>query len=300
MANRALKNYYDANVKPVLDQLNEHKKKLDKWTVDYNVYSKNIDDAIRDKNNYDVPKLVKNVNELDELKDKAQRIKPPRLTPTESNTLANLKVNADAHFAAHPHANYKAYLGLVDDFDAYVKTIDEATNDARTHIVDGWDAIKGHLDDEKVFEDVAELKSKLQKAKKKVEKKEHISKLRHGEYAKVKERGDKINPEASIDNEKLVELYNEQRKNTREIIQKIAGDKARAIPPGKPSDDVVAVKTKQIYRKLLDEGRSIPGAGKKKTTNPWLEHVAEVRAAHPDLAYRDALVKAKESYNRIN
>lgn len=30
--------------------------------------------------------------------------------------------------------------------------------------------------------------------------------------------------------------------------------------------------------------------------NPWMEHVAEIREKYPDLSYKEALIKAGESY----
>lgn len=40
------------------------------------------------------------------------------------------------------------------------------------------------------------------------------------------------------------------------------------------------------------------GGARKKVANPWLTHVAKVRAAHPELSYKDALVAAKSSYRK--
>ena len=32
--------------------------------------------------------------------------------------------------------------------------------------------------------------------------------------------------------------------------------------------------------------------------NPWIEHVAKFRAAHPELSYKDVLIQAKLTYKK--
>lgn len=56
----------------------------------------------------------------------------------------------------------------------------------------------------------------------------------------------------------------------------------------------------QITRQKLHEeflGRGKNKASKAKS-NPWLSHVAKVRAKYPNMSYKDCLVKAKESYKK--
>lgn len=37
---------------------------------------------------------------------------------------------------------------------------------------------------------------------------------------------------------------------------------------------------------------------KKKTTNPWMEHVKKVRKENKKLSFKDCLKKAKKSYKK--
>jgi hypothetical protein len=46
------------------------------------------------------------------------------------------------------------------------------------------------------------------------------------------------------------------------------------------------------------EGKGLSGGAKVKKSNPWLAHVASVKASNPSMKYKDILVLAKESYKR--
>ena len=37
-----------------------------------------------------------------------------------------------------------------------------------------------------------------------------------------------------------------------------------------------------------------------RAPNPWLVHVKQVKAANPDLKFKDVLIKAKESYTKVS
>jgi len=37
---------------------------------------------------------------------------------------------------------------------------------------------------------------------------------------------------------------------------------------------------------------------KPRKPNPWIDHVAQVKAAHPELSYKQVLITAKESYHK--
>lgn len=45
------------------------------------------------------------------------------------------------------------------------------------------------------------------------------------------------------------------------------------------------------YKKLV-----IP---KVKKNNNWFDHVKKFRADHPDMKYKDCLIKAKETYKKL-
>jgi hypothetical protein len=49
-------------------------------------------------------------------------------------------------------------------------------------------------------------------------------------------------------------------------------------------------------RPRMDKSVKSANARKRASTNPWLRHVAEVRAENPGMAYKDVLVLAKQSY----
>lgn len=44
----------------------------------------------------------------------------------------------------------------------------------------------------------------------------------------------------------------------------------------------------------------IPEESKKRPrSNPWLDHVKDFRAKHPDMKFKDVLVLAKSSYTKV-
>lgn len=48
----------------------------------------------------------------------------------------------------------------------------------------------------------------------------------------------------------------------------------------------------------LGRGPTSSQSGRGKKPNPWLAHVNKVRKTHPKLSYKQALVKAKQSYKK--
>ena len=55
---------------------------------------------------------------------------------------------------------------------------------------------------------------------------------------------------------------------------------------------------KSKSKSMKVKGSAINVGGATKKTNPWLSHVASVRRQHPNLSYKDVLVKAKSTYKK--
>jgi hypothetical protein len=64
--------------------------------------------------------------------------------------------------------------------------------------------------------------------------------------------------------------------------------------PAQPSavlNDLLAVVDMGKKKRVVDPS-------KPRKPNPWIAYVAEVKAAHPELSYKEVLISAKGSYHK--
>ena len=48
----------------------------------------------------------------------------------------------------------------------------------------------------------------------------------------------------------------------------------------------------------MSKKKRVVDPSKPRKVNPWIAHVAEVKAANPHMSYKEVLVLAKESYHK--
>jgi hypothetical protein len=79
-----------------------------------------------------------------------------------------------------------------------------------------------------------------------------------------------------------------------EKVKKTRKPRAKKVTVAAEGENEVEVEVKKVkkVKKVKD-----PNAPKKiRKPNAWLTHVADYRAKHPDVAYKQVLTLAKESY----